>query len=55
MTKDMDLPENKASAWLRYDEAVNRETFDVAEMGSAMASSATTRPTPSTSPPQSAS
>ena len=33
MTKDMDLPENKASAWLRFDEAVNRETFDVAEMG----------------------
>lgn len=33
MTKDMDVPENKASAWLRYDEAVNRETFDMAEMG----------------------
>ena len=33
MTKDMDIPENKASAWLRYDEAVNRETFDMAEMG----------------------
>lgn len=33
MTKDMDIPENKASAWLRFDEAVNRETFDMGEMG----------------------
>lgn len=33
MTKDFNVPENKASAWLRYDEAVNRETFDMAEMG----------------------
>ena len=33
MTKDFNIPENKASAWLRYDEAVNRETFDIKEMG----------------------
>lgn len=33
LTKDFNLPENKASAWLRYDEAVNRETFDIREMG----------------------
>ena len=33
LTKDFNLPENKASAWLRYDEAVNRETFDIKEMG----------------------
>lgn len=28
LTKDFNLPENKASSWLRYDEAVNRATFD---------------------------
>lgn len=33
LTKDFNLPENKASAWLRFDEAVNRETFDHAEKG----------------------
>ena len=33
LTKDFNLPENKASAWLRYEEAVNRETFDVGKMG----------------------
>ena len=33
MTKDFNLPENKANAWLRFDEAVNRETFDWREMG----------------------
>ena len=33
LTKDMDVPENKASAWLRFEEAVNRETFDWHEMG----------------------
>lgn len=33
LTKDFNLPENKASAWLRFDEAVNRETFDWRGMG----------------------
>ena len=33
LTKDMDMPENRASAWLRFEEAVNRETFDWREMG----------------------
>lgn len=33
LTKDMDIPENKASAWLRFEEAVNPETFDWHEMG----------------------
>lgn len=33
MTKDFDLPENRASAWLSFEEAVNRETFDWREMG----------------------
>ena len=33
LTKDFNVPENKASAWLRYDEAVNRDTFDWGEMG----------------------
>lgn len=28
LTKDMNVPENKASAWLSIEEAVNRETFD---------------------------
>ena len=33
MTKDFNVPENKASAWLRFDEAVNRTEFDMAGMG----------------------
>lgn len=33
MTKDFNIPENKASAWLRFEEAVNREEFDYREMG----------------------
>lgn len=33
LTKDCNIPENRASAWLRFDEAVNRETFDWREMG----------------------
>lgn len=33
LTKDFNLPENKASSWLRFEEAVNRETFDWREMG----------------------
>ena len=28
LTKDFNLPENKASAWLRFKEAVNEEEFD---------------------------
>ena len=28
LTKDFNLPENKASAWLRFEEAVNEEEFD---------------------------
>ena len=33
MTKDFDLPENRASAWLSFEQAVNREAFDWREMG----------------------
>ena len=33
LTKDMDLPENKASAWLNYETAVNHATFDWREKG----------------------
>lgn len=33
LTKDCNIPENRASAWLRFDEAVNRETYDWREMG----------------------
>ena len=33
LTKDFNLPENRASAWLRFDEAVNEETFDWRGMG----------------------
>lgn len=33
LTKDFNVPENRAAAWLRFDEAVNEETFDVARMG----------------------
>ena len=31
MTKDFNIPENKASAWLRFEEAVCRDHFDVGE------------------------
>ncbi len=33
MTKDFNMPENRASSWLTFTEAVNRETFDWREMG----------------------
>ena len=33
MTKDFNMPESRASAWLSFDEAVNEETFDMSEMG----------------------
>lgn len=33
MTKDFNMPESRAAAWLTYDEAVNAETFDISEMG----------------------
>lgn len=33
MTKDFNLPENSAVAWLDFEEAVNEETFDWREMG----------------------
>lgn len=33
MTKDFNLPENTAVAWLDFDEAVNEQTFDWREMG----------------------
>lgn len=33
MTKDFNMPENRASAWLSFEQAVNRETFDWREMG----------------------
>ena len=33
LTKDFNIPENRAAAWLRFDEAVNDETFDIKEMG----------------------
>ena len=33
MTKDFNIPENKASAWLTFEESVNTETFDLKEMG----------------------
>lgn len=33
MTKDFNLPENTATAWLDFDEAVNEEVFDWREMG----------------------
>lgn len=33
MTKDFNMPESRAAAWLTYDEAVNEETFDISEMG----------------------
>ena len=33
MTKDFNMPESRASAWLSFDEAVNGERFDISEMG----------------------
>ena len=33
MTKDFNMPESRASAWLSFDEATNEETFDIHEMG----------------------
>ena len=33
LTKDFNMPENRASAWLTFEEAVNREEFDWREMG----------------------
>lgn len=33
LTKDFNVPENRAAAWLTFEQAVNEETFDVAEMG----------------------
>lgn len=33
MTKDFNMPENKASAWLNFEESVNKEEFDWHDMG----------------------
>ena len=33
LTKDFNIPENQATAWFTFEEAVNEETFDLAEMG----------------------
>ena len=33
LTKDFNIPENRAAAWLTYEEAVCEETFDIEEMG----------------------
>lgn len=33
LTKDFNIPENRAAAWLTYEEAVCDETFDISEMG----------------------
>lgn len=33
LTKDFNVPENRAAAWLTFEQAVNEETFDVREMG----------------------
>ena len=33
LTKDFNIPENNAVAWLTFEEAVNEETFDVEKMG----------------------
>ena len=33
MTKDFNMPESRASAWLSFDEATNEETYDISEMG----------------------
>ena len=33
MTKDFNMPESRAAAWLTFDEATNDETFEMSEMG----------------------
>ena len=33
MTKDFNMPESRAAAWLTFEEAVNEEKFDISEMG----------------------
>lgn len=33
MTKDFNMPESRAAAWLTFEEAVNVETFDISKMG----------------------
>lgn len=33
LTKDFNVPENRAAAWLKFEEAVCEETFDISEMG----------------------
>ena len=33
MTKDFNMPESRASAWLSFDEATSEETYDISEMG----------------------
>lgn len=33
MTKDFNMPESRAAAWLTFEEAVNEDTFDISEMG----------------------
>lgn len=33
LTKDFNMPENQATAWLKFEEAVNEETFDLKSMG----------------------
>lgn len=33
LTKDFNMPENQAAAWLSFEEAVNEETFDLGSMG----------------------
>lgn len=33
MTKDFNMPENSAQAWLDFEEAVNEDTFDIHDMG----------------------
>lgn len=33
MTKDFNMPESRASAWLSFEEAVNEETYDLSGMG----------------------
>lgn len=33
LTKDFNVPESRAAAWLSFEEAVNEETFDASQMG----------------------
>lgn len=33
LTKDFNIPQNEATAWLTFEEAVNEEEYDFAEMG----------------------